>query len=462
MPRADLLIRNGTLVSGAGRRRADVAIADGRFIAVGEGRLPQHAAADEIDATGLFVLPGLIDGHVHFREPGLEHKEDWLTGSRAAVMGGITTVLDMPNTVPPTDRVSQARLKAGLAAASSYCDFGLFGLVGSDNADEILPLARSGLVVGFKVFLGETTGSLGAPSAGALEQAMTSLAGLGFRIGAHAEDRAIVEGEQARLRAAGRTDPRAHLESRSAAAEAEAIREFGRFARNTGCPAHVFHLSSADGLAAVARERAAGADMTCEVSAHHCLFSADDATSPAGLAKTNPPIREPGHGAALLAALADGRIDMVASDHAPHSPEDKSGPGIWDVAPGIAGVETTLPLFLARAVGPGLLTLEQLVRAMAEAPARIWGLWPRKGSVQVGADADLTLVDPERRGVIRGADLHGKHGITPFEGWPTHGAAVATIVRGRVVMRDGRLVGEPGWGRLVTFPQPGRSAAQPG
>ncbi len=445
----DLLVRNGTLVSGSGRRQADVAIAAGRFVAITEPGGLSAAAQQAIDAEGLFVLPGLIDGHVHFREPGLEHKEDWLTGSRAAVMGGITTVLDMPNTLPPTDSVLRGQAKADLAAESSYCDFGLFGLVGPDNHSALAPMARSGLVVGYKVFLGDTTGSLAPPSSDDLARAMSTLAGLGLRLGAHAEDRQIVDRETARLRQAGRTDALAHLESRPVSAEVAAIRFFGAFARHTGCPIHVFHLTSGDGLTAVEAERERGAEVTCEVSAHHCLLSADDYPHMGGLAKTNPPIREASQGAALLAALADGPIDILASDHAPHAPHEKTAPDIWQVSAGINGVETTLRLLLTHGVGAGRMTLERLVSVMSEAPARTWGLWPRKGSVQVGADADLTIVDLQREGVIRGTDLHGRHGVTPFEGWPTRGAAVTTIVRGRAVMHDGELVAGPGWGRLV-------------
>lgn len=444
--RLDLIVRGGTLVTGSGRSRADIGVRDGRIAAVAPpGSLA--SAADVFDAAGLFVLPGLIDGHVHFRQPGLEEKEDWLTGSRSAVMGGITSVLEMPNTLPPTDSVDAARAKLAMADATSYCDFGLFGLLGTDNLDQLSALADSGLVVGLKVFMGPTTGGLSAPNEAGLRRGLSVASAAALRVAFHAEDEATVRRAEADLRAAGRHDPLAHLESRPVEAEVVAIERAGRLLAETGAAGHILHLSSADGLAAVERWRARGVDLTCEVSAHHLFLGRDDYARLGGPVKTNPPARGEPHASALLAALADGRIDAIASDHAPHLPAEKQTDDIWVAAAGIAGVETTLPLLLS-AVAEGRLTLERLVTAFAEAPARIWGL-AGKGRLEVGADADLTIVDHDREGVIRGAELHAKHGLTPFEGRPTGGGAVATIVRGQVVMREGELLGAPGSGRPV-------------
>lgn len=446
----DLVVRNATLVSPTGPRDADIGISGERFAAIApRGGLGDAAATNEIDAQGLIALPGVIDGHVHFREPGLEHEEDWLTGTRAAVMGGVTTVLDMPNTIPPTDTVDRARDKVALASAKANCEFGLFGLVGPETS-ATAELIASGLICGLKVFLGPTTGGLTAPAAANLRRVLELARDRGLRTGFHAEDPTIVRGREAQLRRRGRTDQLAHLEARPTEAETAAIDYAGRLLHETGAKGHIFHLSSAAGLAAVERWRAVGVELTCETTAHHCFLGLEAYASAGGVVRINPPVRGEPDASALVAALADGRIDCVASDHSPHASTQKLGSDIWTVPSGFAGVETTLPLFLSHGVNAGRLSLERLAYLISERPAQVWGLWPGKGSVAVGSDADLTLIDPDRRGVIRAADLHGKNNLSPFEGWSTRGAAVATIVRGRVVMNNGALLGEPGWGRLVS------------
>lgn len=442
----DLLIRNVTLVSPAGQRRVNISMSDGAFSAIlSPGATPIVPAAETIDATGLYALPGLIDGHVHFRSPGLEEEEDWSSGTRAAVFGGVTTVLDMPNTVPPTDSESRAREKLALAELQAYCNFGLFGLLGTSN-DRVTELAASGLVIGLKAFLGPTTGSLAAPDDAGLRRALAVAQRHGLRVAFHAEDRGMVEAAEGVLRAAGRTDTLAHLDARPAEAEVVAIDYVGAALAAAKARGHVLHVSSAAGLARVLAWRERGVDLTCEVTPHHALLGRDVYERFGGVAKVNPPIRGEPDASELLAALGDGRLDCLASDHAPHLAADKSRPNIWDVPAGFAGVETLLPLMLT-AVADGRLTLERLVHATSEVPAKTWGLWPRKGAVEVGADADLTLVDLDAAGTIAAADLHGKNNLSPFEGRQTRGAVVMTIVRGRIVVRDGQLVGEPGWGQ---------------
>jgi dihydroorotase (multifunctional complex type) len=236
------------------------------------------------------------------------------------------------------------------------------------------------------------------------------------------------------------------LEARTAEAEVAAIDLAGAVLRETGARGHMLHLSSAAGLARTEAWRGRGVDLTCEVTPHHALLGRDVYEQSAGVAKVNPPIRGEPDASELLAAVADGRVNCLASDHAPHLAADKQRASIWDVPAGFAGVETLLPLMLT-AVHDGRLSLERLVHATSEAPAKTWGLWPRKGAIAVGADADLTLVDLGRAGTIRYADLHGMNNLSPFEGRATVGAVVTTIIRGRVVVRDGQLIGEPGWGQ---------------
>lgn len=442
----DLLVRNVSLVSSAGSRMVDISINDGAIGAIEPaGTIGASVAQDVIDATGLVALPGLIDAHVHFREPGLEHEETWLTGTRAAVFGGVTTVLDMPNTIPPTDTVERARAKLALAQLQAYCDFGSFGLLGMEGG-RLGELSASGLVVGLKAFVGPTTGGLAAPDDDGLLHALTLARTAGLRVAFHAEDRAMIAAARAHI---GHNDPVAHLESRPAKAEVRAIERIGELLAAANARGHICHVSSAVGLHAIESMRANQVDLTCELTPHHALLGRDVYAEFGGLAKVNPPIRGEPDASALLAALGHGRIDTVGSDHAPHLAADKVRASIWDVPSGFAGVETLLPLMLT-AVHDGRLSLERLAHATSEAPAKTWGLWPRKGSVSVGADADLTLVDLERLGEIHAAELHGKNNLSPFEGRTTVGAVVATIVRGRTVVRDGTLTGQPGWGQAVT------------
>jgi dihydroorotase len=445
--RLDLIVEHGTLVSESAMYGADVGVVAGRIAAIAAPGGLNLPAERTLDASGRFILPGVIDGHVHFREPGLEYKEDFSSGSRAAVMGGVTTVLEMPNTRPPTASAALVEAKRELAEAKAYCDFGLYGLLAQDNVDQLAPMARAG-VVGYKCFLGESTGTIPPPDNGTLLEALEAVRALGLRVGFHAEDNQILQHLMRRRKAEGRTDPLAHLDSRPWIAEVEAIQRVALFADYTGARIHIFHLSSSQGLAAIAAWRARGVDITTEVTAHHAWLTADDAQRVGNLLRINPPVRERGHGEVLLAALADGRIDAIATDHAPHTLAEKRGDDVWEVTSGFVGVETSVALFLSYGVNAGRMTLPQFVRAASTGPARVWRLYPRKGVLQVGADADLTIVDLDRPGTIEAARLHGKNNPTPFDGFPLTAQPVATIVRGELVMLDGELVGAPR-GRLV-------------
>jgi dihydroorotase (multifunctional complex type) len=294
-----------------------------------------------------------------------------------------------------------------------------------------------------------------------LRAAMSVIGSLGMRLATHAEDEAIVARETARLLASGRTDPLVHPEGRPVEAEVVAIERIGRLSSETGCPVHIVHLSSRQGLDAVERWRVRGVDMTCEVSTNHLFLGAESMARIGPRMKMNPPVRlwSEGHGEALLDGLADGRVTMLASDHAPHTAAEKLGRDIRAAHAGAVGVETSLPLMLSRAVVPGRLTLERLVAVASAEPARVWGLSDRKGAIAVGHDADLTIVDPGREVVIDEARLHGRSSLSPFRGELVRGTPVATIVRGRVVMRDGDPIGTPAGvpvGPGISRPRPRR------
>lgn len=444
-PQADLVVRDGWVVTPAGVFRGGVAIRDGVFAAIGaDEALPQ--GAQTVEAGGRHILPGVIDTHVHFREPGLTHKEDLATGSAAAACGGVTTVLEMPNTVPPTSTVEAFQAKKALAEARSHVDVGLYGVVLQDNVERLPALAQAG-VVAFKLFMGETTGGIPAPDDGRFLEACALIAKTGLVLAVHAENNPIIQRWMARYKAEGRTDPKVWDEARPAIAELEAIQRAILFAAQYGTKLHIVHLTARDALPLIAAARARGLRVTAETCPHYIFLDSSQANRLGTLFRMNPPIRSREDADALWAGLLDGRVDSIATDHAPHTREEKVRPSIWDVQSGFPGVETCLPLLLT-AVSQGRMSLTHLVRLACENPARIFGLFPQKGVIRVGSDADLVLVDLEREGKIEAAALHSKSKLSPYDGWKVKGLPVMTVVRGQVVMRDGEIVGPPR-GRVV-------------
>jgi dihydroorotase len=445
----DLIVKNGTVVTSDRTFEADIAIKDGKFVEIADPGTLSASAVEEYDATGRYVIPGVIDGHVHFREPGLEYKEDWRTGSLAAIHGGVTTVVEMPNTNPKTDTVEGVELKRRLAEEKSYVDFGIIGLLVQDSVPALRSLAEAG-VVGYKCFLGETIGNIPAPDDGMMLDGLREIAATGLRIGFHAENNEIMQHLIRQMKAAGRSDPLAHVDSRPPLAEVESIQRMGLYAKHTGTKIHIFHLSSREGLDMIDEWRAKGVDITCETGAHYVFMKAEDMARVGVRLRMNPPIRygSEGHGDYLLEGLKDGRVNQIATDHSPHTAEEKLNDDIWKAISGFPGVETSVRFFLTFGVNAGRMTLQQFVRASSEGPAKTWDMYPQKGTIAVGSDGDLTILDLDKEGVIRDDELHSKNHVTPFDGTPTKGAPVATIVRGQIVMRDGEVVGEAR-GRMV-------------
>ncbi len=448
----DLIIKNGTIVTPLASYRGHVLITRGKVMDIMvRGDLPQ--AREVIDAEGLHVLPGLIDPHVHFRSPGLEYKEDWDTGSQAAAAGGITTVIDNPNVIPPTGDVEAFHRKLECARDVSYVDYGITAVIMEGNLDKIIPLAEAG-VVGYKVFMGETVGNIPSPSDGEILEAWKIMRETGLRSTVHAEDSGIIHYLRNKLQREGRKDPLAHLESRPAVAEAEAIQRAILFAREAHSKLMIYHMSSRDGVELVRRAKADGVDVTAETGPHYLLLEGQDMVRQrlGSLMKMNPPIRSREHGEALWEGLLDGTIDAIGTDHSPHTLEEKMADDpmgdIWKAIPGWPGVETNVPLMLTQ-VNAGRLTLNRYVKLQAEGPARGWSLWPRKGNLDRGADADVTIVDMTETGVVDQENLHSKNKITPFHGWHVKGMPVYTIVRGTAVMKYGKICGRPA-GQLIT------------
>ncbi|UEM07492.1 allantoinase AllB (plasmid) [Skermanella rosea] len=452
---ADLVITGGTIVTDQTSFRGAVAVKDGRILTVGADE-SMPAARETFDAAGLHLLPGAIDAHVHFREPGYTHKEDWRTGTAAAAMGGVTTVFEMPNTDPPTGTVEALRIKQR-AAAKAHVDYGLYGLLAEDNLDQLDGLVAGG-VAAFKCFMGNTFGNLPSPSTGAMLEGFEIIARHGLRISLHAETASIMAWRQRKLMAAGRRDPLAHLASRPAVVATEAVSRAAILAEWTGARIHVLHISSGDELRPLREAKARGVDVTGETCPHYLLFDERAYDDLGSIIRVNPPVREQHHQRALWEGVRDGTIDMIATDHAPHDPAEKVRDDIWTADCGFPGVETQMALMLTQ-VNAGRLSLSDYVRLSSTAPAKAFGLHPRKGAIVPGADADLALVDMARRETIRAEALHSRGRITPFEGFETVGAPMHTLVRGRFVMRGRRLVEDStGWGqsvgRIQSMPEP--------
>ena len=442
----DLIIRGAQVVSPEQIIPASVAIAGEQIVAVGHDDC-MPPARQEMRADGLFLLPGAIDSHVHFRDPGYPHKETWKTGSAAAACGGVTTVFEMPNTNPPTGTLEALALKLK-AAESSYVDYGIHGLLGDDTIANLEQLLEGG-VSSFKAFVGNTFGNLPAPTDGALLEGFEILAPLGIRTVVHAENSSIMARRQGQLQAAGRIDPLAHLDARPAVAEIEAIGRVLTLAEWTGARVHIAHHSAADSLFLLRQAKARGVDVTAETCPQYMLLNTEHMRKLAGVMRVNPPIREPRHNQPLWDALVEGVLDMIATDHAPHTPEEKTRTNIWECDCGFPGVETQMPLMLTE-INKGRASLMDYVKWSSVNPAKAWGLYGTKGVIAVGAHADIAFVDMGLSGTLSQGRLQSISKISPWHGRSVQGYPIHTLLRGRFVMRDGQLVSDAaGWGRNI-------------
>jgi len=437
----DLILKNGSLVTPQKTLTGDIAVQNGKIIKT--GKLNKSDTADEIyDAKGKHILPGIIDAHVHFRDPGLTEKEDFETGSIAAAFGGITTIADMPNVIPVTSTLERYNEKVKIAKEKSYVDFSLFALLSNDNLNEMENLTKAG-ALGFKVFFGTSTGDIAAPSPSMLIQQMEKSVKLGMRIGFHCETNEINSYYTGIWK--NRTDFKdGYLlaQARPVISETLAIQTVIFYADYTKAKIHIHHVTSRNGALLVTDAKQKKINVSAETCPHYLLFDAEKTAH-----KVYPPIRGMEHSKAIWQALKKGGIDMIASDHAPHTLDQKSLP-VWEAPAGLCGVETSVPLMLNE-VNKGKLTLNDFVRIASEAPAKIWGIYPQKGNLQNGADADFTIVDMKMKKTITASELHSKNKTTPYEGMKVQGCPIATIVRGKFVMKDGKLTGVKGQGEYV-------------
>ena len=444
--RWDAIIRGGMVVTPAGAMRADVAVADGHVAEIG----PEiaGAAGEVLEAAGCHVFPGVIDPHVHFNDPGRSEWEGIASGSTAFAAGGGTLFVDMPlNASPPT--LDGASFDAKLAAArgTSRTDFAFWGGLVPGNRDRLAELAGRG-VVGFKAFMsGSGIEDFHAADDATLWQGMRLAGRLGLPVLVHAENDAITSALAREAVAAGRTGVRDYLASRPVVAEVEAIGRAILLAHDASCPLHIVHVSSGAGVALVAEARARGVDVTCETCPHYLVLTADDVERLGAVAKCAPPLRPAAVQAGLWEALLGGAIDLVASDHSPAPKPMKQAANFFDVWGGIAGCQTTLGLLLEEGHARRGMAVEAIARLTSAAAAARFHLGDR-GRVEPGSVADLAVVDLGQAAPLVVDDLRDRHRLSPYLGRTLRGRVRWTLVRGRVVARDGAPIGPP-IGQLV-------------
>ncbi len=436
MAHYETIFKNGTLVNHDGIGPGDIGVSGGRIAGLGD--LGTASAAEIVDCSGLHVLPGVIDTQVHFREPGLTHKEDLESGSLSAVMGGVTGVFEMPNTNPLTTTRETFEDKIRRGTGRMHCDFAFYVGGTHENVGELAMLERLPGCAGIKVFMGSSTGSLLVADDDGVEAILSAIS---RRVAFHSEDEYRLEKRKA-LRVAG--DPSSHPVWRDPEAAILSTRRLVGLARKTGKRVHILHISTAEEMAFLADYKDVA---SVEVTPHHLTLDETAYQRLGTYVQMNPPVRDAAHRAGIWAGVANGVADILGSDHAPHTREEKDHP-YPDSHSGMTGVQTLVPIMLDH-VNAGRMSLERFVDMTSHGPNRLFGI-ANKGRVAVGYDADLTIVDLKRRETITNDWVKSRAGWTPYDGVTVAGWPVGTIVRGQRVMWQGDLV-TPSTGQPMRF-----------
>lgn len=459
----ELIIRNGEVVLPGEVRRLDVGVKRGRIAALGEA-LQASPDTRIMDAAGQYVLPGMIDMHVHFNEPAMGHWEGFRSGSAALAAGGCTCYADMPlNGNPPTVNLEALRLKAEAAAGNSAVDYLLWGGLVPGNLEELEGLAAAG-VAGFKAFIsgpgGEGEGRFREVDDDTLYQGMQRIAAAGGILALHAESEAITSVLGAAALREGRTSARDFAASRPPEAELEAVARALLYSERTGCPLHFVHISTAAALELIHQAKQRGLDVSAETCPHYLILDEDSLETLGPLAKCAPPLRSSGDRERLWAALAAGRVDLIASDHSPCPPELKLAPELsfFEAWGGISGAQSSLELMFHEGVQVRGLPVTLISALLSGQPARRFGLDQRKGAIAAGLDADLVLLDPNAAYTLRAEDLLYRHRHSPYAGMALSCKVTATLCRGEVVYTAGEGIVHGGGGEWlrITRSQPVR------
>ncbi len=441
---ADLVLYNAKIYTSEGMIEAGVAVDDGRILKIAKKtNLPQ--ASTRLNIKGQTVLPGLIDPHVHLRDQQLAYKETFFSGTAAAAAGGVTLTIDMPNNKPVTMSTKSLKERMKLAETRTVVNVA-FHSAFPENLEEMSQIVEQGAVA-FKLYLSQKIGGLDIEDDEAVMRAFSRAGEMKVPVAVHAEDRETLENVKREMLQAGRGDLEAYLKVHSPEAELKAIQRTIKLAKKTSTHIHFCHVSSAEGLKAILTEKNRGFPITCEAMPHHLLLSSKHLKRWKTVTLTDPPLRTEEDVKALWTAFKQGLIDVLASDHAPHTIEEKESEFVWNVKPGIPGLETMLPLLLTQ-VNEGRLTLASLIRASSTKPAEIFHIKDR-GSLAEGFYADFVVVDMKQKYRIDSSNFHSKAKYSPFDGWMVKGKPIKTFVNGHLVMDDGEIIAKPGTGQII-------------
>ncbi len=427
----DLIIRNGTIVSSSGLELLDIGIKNGKITHLEKSI--KEKSKEEVNALGHHILPGVIDSQVHFREPGLTHKEDIHTGSKAAILGGVTTFLEMPNTSPPCTSAEHIQTKVNIGKETSFSDFGFFMGATGENLDDLLNADNTEGCCGVKIFLGSSTGSLLLYDKDKLKKIFSTLK---CPIAVHSESEEMLN-DRISIRDDA-VNVHAHYKWRSAETAFESTKMIIEIAKETKRKVHILHVTTKDEIEFLKNNKE---HCTVEITPQHLTLFAPDSYNELGtFAQMNPPIREKFHQDGLWQGLINGTADVIGSDHAPHTKEEKSK--AYPLSPsGMPGVQTLLPIMLDHCLN-GKLSLEKLVELICERPAKLYSLLG-KGMIAIGKDADLVILDLEQEYILKDEDMGSKCGWTPFHNKKVKGKILKTYHAGNLIVSDGKIIGTP-------------------
>jgi len=455
MEKYDLVIKSDSVFMDGRLLDCNIGIKNGIITTISKEDLK---AEKVIDAKGKIVLPGTVDPHVHIRAPGHDERETFESGSKEAALGGVTTIIEMPISTPPPHSPEIVENRMSIADKEAVVDIAFFGAAGIDRLDDVIPCSKSGIVA-FKTFLHEAPPGrekefigLTAPDTGDQYELMEEVAKTGVIIGFHAENNDMINKNIAALRKQGKTSPIYHGRSRPPVVEIETASKILLFAEKTGAKIEMCHISTPEVVELVNEAKCKGVYVIAETCPHY-LFLNENALNKVGVfAKCNPPLRSEAERQGMWELVNDGSIDMIGSDHAPYTKEEKERgcEDIFTPPAGFPGLSTRLPL-LFTAVKEGKLALEKMVKLICENPARIFGLFPKKGTIAIGSDADFVIFDPEKKGEISKDQMFTKcrDSALVYNGWEVYGKPEKTIVRGKVVFDDGKITVSPGYGEIL-------------
>lgn len=444
----DLIIENGYVVSPDRAVPGTIGVKNGRIETIAESGT-DLTARERIDASGKFIFPGMIDCHVHLNEPGFEWREDIIHGTRSAAVGGVTTIIDMPlQNSPCPVTAGKLSAKAKLLSSKSYVDFALWGGLIDNNLEHLDGLYTKG-AVGLKVFLGPVSPDYSTIGTGLLRSAMQQAAKLGIRIGVHCEDISIVNFEEGKAKEKGRNRVVDYLDSRPVVAEILAVTNVIELAAETKTKVHICHVSHPAVAELIKKAKTQGIDITAETCPHYLIFNAEFLQKQGPLFKCAPPLRSQEDMTELWTYVMDETIGIIASDHSPCAPAEKeSREDIWKCWTGISGMQTTFQIIFSEIYHKRKLDPSRITRLFSTNPSQTFGLYPRKGALEPGADADLIIVNPDRSWKIEPADLFYKNQISAFVGIEGKGLVEKTIVRGQIVFEEGVFKVNPGYGEF--------------